>query len=93
MTRGVLAAGLLLLGACTSTQWVRDDRNAEETDREIVDCTRYAQREASLRADGFYGPGYGPAYGGYAQRNRMLDEAGMTDYCMRAKGYRREPKY
>ena len=93
MTRTAAVAALLLLCACSSSQWVRDDRNAEETDREIVDCTRYAQREATLRAEGFYGPGYGAAYGGYAQRNRMLDEAGMTDYCMRAKGYRREPKY
>jgi hypothetical protein len=93
MTRPAVLAGLLLLCACASSQWVREDRNAEETDKDIVDCTRHAQREASLRAEGFYGPaGYGPAYGGYATRNRMLDEAGMTDYCMRAKGYRREPR-
>jgi len=92
VTRATVAAGLLLvLGACSSSQWVRDDRNVEETDKDIVDCTRYAQREADLRAGGFYGPGYGPGYAGYAQRNRMLDEAGMTDYCMRSKGYRKEP--
>ena len=89
--RRLAVAAVLLLCACGSSQWVRDDRNAEETDKDVVDCTRYAQREASLRADGFYGPGYGPPYGGYAARNRMLDEAGMTDYCMRSKGYRREP--
>jgi hypothetical protein len=81
---------LMLLAGCSGSQWVRDDRYADETDRDIVDCTRHAQREASLRAEGFYGPGYGPSYGGYATRNRMLDEAAMTDHCMRSKGYRRE---
>lgn len=91
MSRACLLGLFLSLAACSSSQWVRDDRYAEEADHDLVDCTRQAQREASLRADGFYGPGYGP--GAYAQRNRMLDEAGMTDHCMRARGYRREPKY
>jgi hypothetical protein len=91
MTRFLLPGLLVLISACSTSEWVRADRNAEETDREIVDCTRHAQREASLRAGGFYGPGYGP--GAYAQRNRMLDEAAMTDFCMQSRGYRREPKY
>jgi hypothetical protein len=92
MRHGVLA--LLFLGAaCSTTEWVRDDRNAEETDREIVDCRRHAQREASLRAEGFYGrPGYGPSGGAYTVRNRMLDEAHMTDLCMHSKGFRQQPK-
>lgn len=90
MKRGAILFGLLLLAACNPSQWVRDDRNVEETDKDIVDCTRFAQREASNRAAGFYGPTYGP--GSYGTQNRMLDEAGMTDYCMRSKGYRREPK-
>ena len=86
--RSAVIAGALLACACTGSQWVRDDRNAEETDRDIVDCTRFAQREAANRAAGFYGPTYGP--GPYGDRNRMLDEAGMTDHCMRSRGYRRE---
>ena len=90
MKRFAVLLALLVLGACSTSEWVRDDRNAEETDRDIVDCTRYAQREASNRAAGFYGPTYGP--GSYGTQNRMLDEAGMTDFCMRSKGYRREPK-
>jgi hypothetical protein len=91
VTRAILFGLVLVVAGCSTSEWVRDDRNAEETDRDIVDCTRQAQREASLRAGGFYGPGYGP--GSYAQRNRMLDEAGMTDFCMRSRGYQREPKY
>jgi hypothetical protein len=84
---------LLLLAGCSTTEWVREDRNAEETDREIVDCKRHAQREASLRADGFYGrPGYGPSWGAYTERNRILDEAYMTDLCMHSKGFRQVPR-
>ena len=90
MSRRACLAMLFVLCACGTTEWVREDRNAEETDKDIVDCTRYAQREASNRAAGFYGPTYGP--GSYGTQNRMLDEAGMTDYCMRAKGYRREAR-
>ena len=89
-TRRAALAAVLLLSGCSTTQWVQDDRNAEETDKDIVDCTRYAQREASLRADGFYGPTAGPLYS--RNGNRMLDESGLTDYCMRSRGYRREPK-
>ena len=91
MMRSAVYLAVLLLCACASTtEWVREDRNVEETDKDIVDCTRYAQREASNRAAGFYGPTYGP--GSYGTRNRMLDEAGMTDYCMRSKGYQLQPK-
>jgi hypothetical protein len=90
MSRRACLAMLLLLCACGTNRMVREDRNAEETDKDIVDCTRYAQREAANRAAGFYGPTYGP--GSYGTQNRMLDEAGMTDYCMRSKGYRREAK-
>jgi hypothetical protein len=91
VTRRAALAMLLVLCACSTTEWVREDRNAEETDKDIVDCTRYAQREASNRAAGFYGPSYAPP-GAYGTRNRMLDEAGLTDYCMRSKGYRLQPK-
>ncbi len=83
-------AVLLLVCGCSTTEWVREDRNQEETDKDIVDCTRYAQREASNRAAGFYGPTYGP--GAYRTQGRMMDEAGLTDYCMRSKGYRLVPK-
>jgi hypothetical protein len=72
---------------------------AEHADRDQIDCQRWAAREASLRAEGFYGPGYGP-YGPFASRrfgpepvNRsgyhMLDEARLADFCMHAKGYQR----
>ncbi|HEY5899221.1 MAG TPA: hypothetical protein VIV54_16760 [Burkholderiales bacterium] len=87
---------LLMLAAC-GPQWVRDDVSAEQADRDQLDCQREAQREATLRADGFYGSTYrawsraqGPAAmspTGY----RMMDEARLAEFCMRAKGYRPQP--
>lgn len=91
-----------LLSACSTSEWARPDVTAEQADRDQIDCQRWAGREASLRAEGFYGPGYGP-YGPFASRRfgpgamdsggyRMLDEAQLADFCMRAKGYQRAPK-
>ena len=97
----------LFLAACTSTRWVRQDASAGQTDQDDIDCQRKAAREASLRAGGFYGPSYyGPyRYGPYGRRAvsrpdpafdsygyRTVDEARLTDLCMRAKGYQRAPK-
>lgn len=90
-----------VLGACSTNEWFRQDATAEQAERDQIDCQRWAQREASLRAEGFYGPWYGP-YGPFASRRfgpgaidpggyRMLDEAQLADFCMRAKGYRRAP--
>ena len=90
----------LALCSCASPPWVRQDASAEQTDKENVDCQRKAANEASLRAGGFYGPSY---YGPYYSRRaitrsdtgfdpygyRHLDEAQLTDLCMRAKGYQR----
>ena len=92
----------LLLCACAANEWVRHDVTAEQADRDQIECQRWASREASVRADGFYGPGYGP-YGPFASRRfgpgatdrsayHMLDEARLADFCMRAKGYQRAPK-
>jgi hypothetical protein len=92
-----------LLGACSEPRWVRQDVSAEQADRDDIDCQREAAREASLRAGGFYGPAYyGPyrwPYGRSAASRpdtgfdpygyRTLDEARLTDFCMRAKGYQR----
>lgn len=95
---------LLLLVACTTTPWVRQDATAEQADRDAIDCQRQAAREANLRASGFYGPSYYSAYpyglyGRYAASRpdpafdaygyRTVDEARLTDFCMRAKGYQR----
>jgi hypothetical protein len=88
-----------LLSACSTSEWVRQDVTAEQADREQIDCQRWAARETSLRAEGFYGPAYGP-YGPFAGRrygagamdpsgHRMLEEARLADFCMRAKGFQR----
>jgi len=87
----------LALGACTTSEWVRTGVTAEQAERDEIECQRWAWREASLRAEGFYGPPYGP----FARRfgpprtgpgYRTVDEAFLADYCMRARGYQQEPK-
>ncbi len=92
----------LALCACAGPQWVRPDASAEQADKDTVDCQRYAANEATVRAQGFYGPSYyGPFYSRRAitrpdpgwdpYGNRQLDEARLTDLCMRSKGYQRAP--
>ena len=73
----------LLACACSTSQWVREGVTADGADRDLIDCQRWAGREATLRAEGFYGPS--PAWHG----QRVLDEARLADFCMRAKGYER----
>lgn len=86
----------LLLGAC-SGEWVKPDASAAQSDRDQMECNRWAAREAGLRAEGFYGPGHyphrygpGPAMDPWGYRAR--DEAYLADYCMRANGYQRAPR-
>lgn len=74
----------LFAGACATSQWVQEGVTAEQADRDQIDCQRWAGREATLRAEGFYGPPYAVPHG-----YRMLDEARLADFCMRAKGYAR----
>ena len=85
---------ILLASACSSTQWVRPDVTVEQADMDQVDCQRRAANEASLRAGGYYGRGYPSRSLGRAAMDRggfrMLDEAQLTDFCMRVKGYQRQ---
>jgi len=92
----------LVLCGCAAQPWVRQDASVAQADKDTVGCQRQAANEASLRAGGFYGPSYyGPFYSrramSHADRgwdpygNRQLDEARLTDLCMRAKGYQRAP--
>ena len=96
-----IALAVALCG-CAGPQWARQDASAEQADKDTVECQRKAANEASLRAGGFYGPSYyGPFYSRRAisradpgwdpYGNRQLDEARLTDLCMRAKGYQRAP--
>jgi len=102
MSRTLAALAVaLVLGGC-APQWVRQGASGEQADKDTVDCQRQAANEASVRAGGFYGPSY---YGPYYSRRaitrpdtgldpygyRHLDEAQLTDLCMRAKGYQRAP--
>jgi hypothetical protein len=103
MSRRIIFTALALaLAGCASPPWVREGASAEQADRDTVECQRWATNEASLRAGGFYGPAYyGPYYGRRAITRpdtgwdpfgyRHLDEAQLTDWCMRANGYRRAP--
>jgi hypothetical protein len=85
MSRPFLSLVLALLAcACSTSQWVQEGVTAEGADRDLIDCQRWAGREATLRAEGFYGP-TPPVPHGY----RVLDEARLADFCMRAKGYER----
>jgi hypothetical protein len=80
----LLVALALFAGACSMSQWVREGVTAEQADRDQIDCQRWAGREASLRAEGFYGPAPVVPHG-----YRTLDEARLADFCMRVKGYER----
>jgi hypothetical protein len=92
-----------LLGACSiPPRWARVDASPEQADRDEVDCQRQAAREVSTLAGGFYGPYYAPyGYGPYNRgisrpdpsqpsASRALEEARLTDLCMRARGYQRQ---
>jgi hypothetical protein len=100
--RLALMALALAVCGCAGSQWVRPDASTEQADKDTVDCQRYAANEASVRAQGFYGPSYyGPFYSRRAITRpdpgwdpygyRQLDEARLTDFCMRSKGYQRAP--
>jgi hypothetical protein len=86
------------LSGCALDEWGRPDVTAEQSDRQQIECQRWAGRESSLRAEGFYGPGpFGyHRFGAGATMDplgyRTLDEAQLGDFCMRANGYARRPK-
>jgi hypothetical protein len=88
----------LVFYGCAGQQWVRQDATPAQVDKDTVDCERQATNEASLQPGGLYGPSYnGPYYRGRGttrsdiawdpSADRQLDEARLTDLCMRAKGY------
>jgi hypothetical protein len=102
-TRLSLALVLLIAG-CAPMQWVRQDASHEEVRQDEALCQREAWREASWRA-WFYRPGvatmldrdgrpffvwpyspFGDPFG-----DRFMEEARLTSFCMRAKGYELVP--
>lgn len=96
MRTGLLLV-LLFLGGCGTQSWVRPDTPPDMADRDDMACQRWARREASNRASGFYD---GPIYSQRSisrpepmfDRNgyRAMDENALTDYCMRSHGYVRQ---
>lgn len=101
----VLFPLLLVAPGCTPVQWVKSGMSAEEITRDAAECRREAWREASWRswmhrplgptlvtdAAGrrFYAwpaAPFGDPFG-----DRFFEESRLTDFCMRAKGYRLEP--
>lgn len=94
--RCIAIAAAVLLCACTPTQWTRPDVSAEQAEQDEIDCQRQAWQQANLRVGPYYGP-YGRRYFGPTgpfidpYGARMLDEAQLTDFCMRNKGYQRMP--
>ena len=91
-----LLLALLLVAACASPGWERTNTPPDIADRDDMDCQRWASREASNRASGFYD---GPVYSQRSvsrpepalDRNgyRAMDENALIDYCMRSRGYQR----
>jgi hypothetical protein len=105
MRRHWIAAAALFLAACTPMQWVRSDVTPEQAVADEDLCRELAARETRLPYIGygpfgpwmyrdtfgrplFFPPG-GPFFD--PTMERYHDEARLTDFCMRAKGYQLEP--
>ena len=94
----------MLLGACTPMQWVKPDATPDQINADAIRCQQDAWREARVR-NWFYqpyspmvvrdaagrafvispGPFYDPFY------DPFMEEARLTQFCMRSKGYSLEP--
>ena len=102
----LLPVAVLALTACTPMQWMRDGAvpAPEALEQDASTCRQHAWREAQYRAWAYrpFGPftmrdasgrrfigwPYGPyPFGG----DPFFEEARLTDFCMRAKGYELVP--
>ena len=105
MARHWIATLALALAACTPMQWLRSDVTPEQVAADEELCREAAWREASfvyadygafgpwMNRDVFGRPLFYPPAGPFFDPllNRDWDEARLTDFCMRSKGYRLEP--
>jgi hypothetical protein len=98
---------VVLLAGCTPMQWVRDGTSPEPEafEKDSTFCRQQAWREAQYRAwayrpvapivtrDPFGRRFVGWPYSPYAYPfgDPFFDEARLTDFCMRAKGYELVP--
>jgi hypothetical protein len=103
----LLPVAVLALSACTPMQWMRDGAvpATDALEQDASTCRQQAWREAQYRAwsyrplgpimmrngsgRSFVGWPYGPY--SYPFGNPFFDEARLTDFCMRAKGYELVP--
>jgi len=97
----VILAAAPALGACTPMQWVKDDSTAGQLKEDLNRCEQDAWREA--RMSNWYYPPYGSISGRpFAGRplqwpagpyfsDPYMEEARLTQFCMRNKGYELKP--
>ena len=93
----VLPFLFLLFAACAGPRWERPNTPPDIADRDDVDCQRWAKREASNIASGFYDGPYGhqsvsrpePVFDRYG--TRAMNEYTLTESCMRSRGYQPAP--
>jgi hypothetical protein len=97
----ILAAATL--AACTPMAWVKDDTAPEQQNKDLANCQRDAFHEA--RANTWYYRPIGPYMGGGSGRfvispgapyydpfyDPYLEEARLTQFCMKNKGYELKP--
>ena len=105
MGRHWIATVALLVAACTPMQWVRPDVTPEQAVADEALCRQAAWREANLvgveyglfdpwmNRDVFGRPLFYPPAGPFFDPllNRDWDEARLSDFCMRSKGYELAP--
>ena len=105
MRRHRIAALAVLLAACAPMRWVRPDVTPDQAVADEELCRQQAFREARFQylgygafgpwmyRDAFGRPLFFPPGGPFFDptMERYYDEARLTDFCMRAKGYPLEP--
>jgi hypothetical protein len=107
MRRFALVWLSLVAAACAPMEWTKSDAAPEELQADMKACREQAWREASWIWPNQYGgispmlysdplgrrllswPLYTPFADPYG--DRFMQEARLTDFCMRAKGYELSP--
>ena len=98
--RGLVFAGLLLLGGCTPMMWFKPGSSSLQMRQDQYECAQLAEQQAFR--EGFYSwNSYGWNRPRYDKRGRPIDpfmwqngpfdqmnrEQSLRDFCMRARGY------
>ena len=83
----IALAGAACLAACTPMQWVKPGATPEEMSRDATQC----QDEAFLEANTHLWPYYRGRRLSSLRNDPFFDEARLTNFCMRIKGYELVP--